>query len=1067
LASFVEQAVLQVLDQSSGPIRKINSELAKLFATAKSLRSVKIDIKVNAPGVSKAVADLTQLKTVAQGLRSTSINLRVNAQGISQATRQLQQLRAEAARPIPVATQTAAAARRPPAAAAAVPAAPARRPPGAVPAPLPAPGRGAGGVGGGIRGPISVVGTVAVSNIDALANAAIRAGGRAAKEGYLQTDIADTKAALQQYTPKQRTEIETALDDLQKGGRESPTGPYWNRAQQKNLMVEAMNTAGGDVQAAAFLVKQAESLAKVGQGMGQTADQARENALYFIKAGEQMGALRDAAGKFDVAKATQYFDTMRQAQIQVGSEFTGQKWWTTVSTAQTAKYGLDPRGMMTLALGMEESGSKFATGMNEFIKQASGARLEKYKLQNLEALGLVEPGTAAAKSGKGRAGMSLVDIIGKGAVDEGELRKNVHGWIQDRVKPAMEKLGLDITNVADIAKFAGKVTSGKGTDFLTNLIKRSQEWQQDIDRALSRRSDIATSEANLKDSGRIVGQGLKNEIQSTLGEAVNLAEPAFLYAAKNMSTGLSRFAESVSKGELPDIAAIGTAAAAAAAIPAVGMVSGMTAMMSEDPGIRSLGAAGTSLNAAGFSLNAAAGALAAAAGVKLPGADLPGGKPGAPESRKTPIPEPTKPTVPGEPTKPTMPSEPTKPTTWPSKILQNVVPFLAARASGIFGGIAAALAVLVTPTNNMKSNLPKLEKLNDALEEQARIAGRLTQADKEKADIERGLVTGKTTPADYKAAQEKLTALNAEIKALEERSKAARKTIEEQAKDLDKQVQEEAKRQNAAQIKQLADDAADKKKKDAADEVRMTELQRRADERRKKAIEEGIPQPDPNKVYPPPMPTEPKKPLISTVEPLPVKVVEQPPPTAAIVPPPAATPAEAITTALTTAPPWIGELSSAIQTKPGWVGDLEVSNQKRMEPPPPSAISEPAAAPTTSMVAELTAAAPGIGSAMGTGLSTALTSSIAAAVQPISDTGSNLASSLTTGAGEIRSAATEVAGSGEKAAGALQNAAGGIGAAIGSAAAAKIQGAVANVTISVQHSGSVGGNADKGHSTGD
>ena len=48
MATFTEQAVLQVKDAgATANIRKINAELKKLFATAKSLKSIKV-LKVNA-----------------------------------------------------------------------------------------------------------------------------------------------------------------------------------------------------------------------------------------------------------------------------------------------------------------------------------------------------------------------------------------------------------------------------------------------------------------------------------------------------------------------------------------------------------------------------------------------------------------------------------------------------------------------------------------------------------------------------------------------------------------------------------------------------------------------------------------------------------------------------------------------------------------------------------------------------------------------------------------------------------------------------------------------------------
>ena len=107
MASFTEQAILKVVDRSSSQIRKINAELKKLFATAKSLKSTNIKIGVNAAGAAKATAELRRLNAEVNKLRAAtrSVRVNVNAGGISAATAQLARLRAQAARPIVIRTQ--------------------------------------------------------------------------------------------------------------------------------------------------------------------------------------------------------------------------------------------------------------------------------------------------------------------------------------------------------------------------------------------------------------------------------------------------------------------------------------------------------------------------------------------------------------------------------------------------------------------------------------------------------------------------------------------------------------------------------------------------------------------------------------------------------------------------------------------------------------------------------------------------------------------------------------------------------------------------------------------------
>ena len=94
MASFVEQATLKVNDQSSAQIRKINAELKKLFATAKSLKSMKADINIKAKNLSKVAAEIKNVSAALKGLRSGN-TINVNARGISKAAADVRRLVAD------------------------------------------------------------------------------------------------------------------------------------------------------------------------------------------------------------------------------------------------------------------------------------------------------------------------------------------------------------------------------------------------------------------------------------------------------------------------------------------------------------------------------------------------------------------------------------------------------------------------------------------------------------------------------------------------------------------------------------------------------------------------------------------------------------------------------------------------------------------------------------------------------------------------------------------------------------------------------------------------------------
>lgn len=83
MANFVEQATLKVRDESSAQIAKINAELRKLFATAKSLKSQSIKFNVNTAGLDAAVGKITRLNAQLGKLKSGKLS--INTAGLDAA----------------------------------------------------------------------------------------------------------------------------------------------------------------------------------------------------------------------------------------------------------------------------------------------------------------------------------------------------------------------------------------------------------------------------------------------------------------------------------------------------------------------------------------------------------------------------------------------------------------------------------------------------------------------------------------------------------------------------------------------------------------------------------------------------------------------------------------------------------------------------------------------------------------------------------------------------------------------------------------------------------------------
>lgn len=91
MASFVEQATLKIVDQSTGQIKKINAALKDLFKTAKSLKSTKIDIAVKETGTKQAIHALRKLNRELAKLKGNA-NLGINVKGLKQANAAARQM---------------------------------------------------------------------------------------------------------------------------------------------------------------------------------------------------------------------------------------------------------------------------------------------------------------------------------------------------------------------------------------------------------------------------------------------------------------------------------------------------------------------------------------------------------------------------------------------------------------------------------------------------------------------------------------------------------------------------------------------------------------------------------------------------------------------------------------------------------------------------------------------------------------------------------------------------------------------------------------------------------------
>jgi hypothetical protein len=260
MASFVEQATLRVNDQSTAQINKINAALKKLFATAKSLRSIRVGINVDARGLTAANKQLNTLARNIAVLRGQRLTLSVNDAGLAKARRDIAALRAAARAPINVNVTGGMRAPRQP-----VPVTPA--------GPL-AQTRRRGGrtaTGAAITGAGAGAGVSGISRLEtsfgALSLAAYGAAAALRKVGEAGYERARTDLQTATMTNAAQREESARIARSTKPGE----GPSWKGAPiawPKNVFDQFVNEIAGDVAAEA----------KPGVSAEETSRQTRRNA---------------------------------------------------------------------------------------------------------------------------------------------------------------------------------------------------------------------------------------------------------------------------------------------------------------------------------------------------------------------------------------------------------------------------------------------------------------------------------------------------------------------------------------------------------------------------------------------------------------------------------------------------------------------------------------------------------------------------------------------------------------------------------------------------------------------
>lgn len=506
MASFVEQATLKIVDQSTRQIKTVNGALQQLFRTARQGRAIPIRLNLG-----QAQSQIKALTRDLDRLRSAQGRGRARQVIVAPTSSQVSRIDAAA-----TAMQRYATA--------------ARRAAGVrFPTPPIARGFGAGAmVPGSALGPRVPQHSAFPSRVGidinplqmmlngfvyrlgfTIENAIIRGFGK----GVSDLDVATTRLALQDASSEERAAAARVAAET------SRNFPLFSRGQALGLAGELLPVVRGEVGALDEVTTWLARMATLRVALGETSEQAIEGSINLAKAGEQMGAFTDAAGNVDTAKVDQFFSTILQGFAQIGREATPELLRALTKSLRASRFSLDERGLLTALFFAEEAGSTAGVGINQLIKQLSGERVQKRQRARQEELGFVQTREIVT----GRTGNQVnTEIVVEGTVDEGLLRENPALWVQRYVIPAMRKLGLDPENAVDASRFAGQITSDRtATEALVGLILRAEELNKNVDRALATNVSPERLDRIINESLLVQTREAQQQLIGVLGEIGN------------------------------------------------------------------------------------------------------------------------------------------------------------------------------------------------------------------------------------------------------------------------------------------------------------------------------------------------------------------------------------------------------------------------------------------------------------------------------------------------------------------------------------------------------------------
>ncbi|AZO15090.1 hypothetical protein EJ069_10325 [Mesorhizobium sp. M2A.F.Ca.ET.043.05.1.1] len=577
MANFVEQATLRLVDQSSGPIRKVNAELKKLFTTVNKLQSKTIKLDVNAKGLNQATTATRKLNADLSKLAARRPRVNVNTTAAQQQINALKNAVNSLPKSRTIRLNTSGNPNVP---------------------------QGAGGGNGSVQRANNLFASRRADN-DWVAAGRIIARSFVASMGF-------TLAQLTRNATKTAGQGIMSLDDARALARVSGVDVGGLEASASRAAAGTKGVSIADIMAAA-VEQQGQLQARLKAGTitqaeynrqldATTTQIAKSTQIYGTLQGDFKGGAEQARQVLkaldlttssndpvkNLQKRQAMTDAIMKSQIAVGGDVDAADIKRKLQQlGPVAAQSLTPRGMQVLIHSMDEAGASAAANIRSSFRDLTRGDLNKKDKQRQIAAGLRD------KNGK--------------TVFTDEQLGDPLAMAADVIIPKLRAMGtnLDSTTAVMAALDDQLGFTTKGAQLFASIIPQIAQKEQELTRANTVDpnkilGDQSTLRANLAE--------INTAFQDAVGKVASSTQALDLMKGAAATTG--EVLTSLSKGELPSGK---DAIAAAGGLAALGITSAIAATL--DPATAPLGTAALALDGSAAALTASAAALTGAAGV--------------------------------------------------------------------------------------------------------------------------------------------------------------------------------------------------------------------------------------------------------------------------------------------------------------------------------------------------------------------------------------------------------------------------------------------------------------------